>query len=244
MRRSNSHLRNQHILLLNLTCRRFSGNKREPIIVLETSKKKFSQIIPLLALLLSLTTGLLQFSIVKKSDHRAHMSLNWKQEGVQSATVELSGGVKKIDIPKLRVYVTSGTIQRTYILTPYVYEEDDKVHPQYPYFKTFEATHISLKNETNGLLPSNLQNEVYLVPSQIRANGPNGDSAFIFYLLQGVDGSYKMIMVIYKDLSRSPQLEVLDRVDCLTYEDDNNSYYIKQFKNCESYLKDNNITID
>lgn len=173
MRRSNSHLRNQHIVLLNSNYRRLNGHKREPLIVLETSKKKFTQIIPLLALLLSLTTGLLQFSIVKKGDHRAHMSLNWKQEGVQSATVELNGGVKKIDIPKLRVYVTSGTIQRTYILTPYVYDENDKVHPQYPYFKTFEATHISLKNETNGLLPSNLQNEVYLVPSQIRANGPN-----------------------------------------------------------------------
>lgn len=66
MRRSNSHLRNQLIVLLNPTCRRFSGNKREPIIVLETSKKKFAQIIPLLALLLSLTTGFLQFSIVKK----------------------------------------------------------------------------------------------------------------------------------------------------------------------------------
>ena len=210
-------------------------------------KINLSLVISSLAFALSTLLGYLQWINGRKSDHRAPLSLSWEIEGYREAKVSVSGLKYETKLPQLRVFVNSGSIQRDYMIIPYPYLDDvpDDNKEKYPYFKTVEAVHIHLNNKINGLKPSSIQKKVIIGPKSLRANAPDRDAAFVFILFLGVDGSYHLLMLIYKNLSKSKAtLEILDGVDCLTYQEVNNGYYIEQYKKCREYLKENDIRID
>lgn len=213
----------------------------------EFNKINLSLVISSLAFALSVLLGYLQWINGRKSDHRAPLSLSWEIEGYREVKISVSGLEKKPKLPQLRVFVNSGSIQRDYMIIPYPYLDnvscDNK--KEYPYFETVEAIHIHLNNKINGLKPSSIQKKVIIGPKSLRANAPERDAAFVFILFLGVDGSYHLLMLIYKNLSKSEAtLEILDGVDCLTYQEVNNGYYIEQYKKCRKYLKENDICID
>ena len=232
------------LLAISLLAWKFSVFSQIPQ---EFNKINLSLVISSLAFALSVLLGYLQWINGRKSDHRAPLSLSWKIEGYREVKVSVSGLKNETKLPQLRVFVNSGSIQRDYMIIPYPYLDnvscDNK--KEYPYFETVEAIHIHLNNKINGLKPSSIQKKVIIGPNSLRANAPEKDAAFVFILFLGVDGSYHLLMLIYKNLSKSEAtLEILDGVDCLTYQEVNNGYYIEQYKKCRKYLKENDIRID
>lgn len=231
------------LLLLILLVWQFSVFSQ---ILQQLYKIDLSLVISSLAFALSSLLGYLQWINGRKSDHRAPLSLSWQIEGYREAKVSVSGLKNETKLPQLRVFVNSGSIQRDYMIIPYPYLDnvsyDNK--KEYPYFETVEAIHIHLNNKINGLKPSRIQKKVIIVPNSLRANAPERDAAFVFILFLGVDGSYHLLMLIYKNLSKSKAiLEILDGIDCLTYQEVDNGYYIEQYKKCRQYLKENDINI-
>lgn len=98
---------------------------------------------------------------------------------------------------------------------------------------------------TNAFRPAKLHYENFIAPKSFISNNPNeNQSHFIFVLLEGVDGTDKMLMLVYfKDGTENYSLEVIDRIDALNKNAVDFQHYYDQFKKCEKYLSDNNIII-
>lgn len=87
--------------------------------------------------------------------------------------------------------------------------------------------------------------ENYIFPKSFISNNPNeNQSHFIFCLFEGVDGSYKLLLLVYlKNIVGNYYLEVIDRVDALNKNSKDLQQYYDQFKKCEQYLSENKIII-
>ncbi len=64
----------------------------------------------------------------------------------------------------------------------------------------------------------------------------------MMHLILGIDGSYHLIMLVYKNLlSGEATLEVFDKVDYLNYYEVNNHTYMERFQRCIEYLRKKTI---
>ena len=65
-----------------------------------------------------------------------------------------------------------------------------------------------------------------------------------FYLFEGVDGSYKLLLLVYlKNENGNYDLQVIDRVDALNKGAVYLQHYYNQFKSVKNNLSENNIII-
>lgn len=207
-----------------------------------------SIVISFISLLLSIGAIFLTCSNILKNDERAKLAINWEtyiEKGninYQKAKVKVKDYILEVQIPQLRIYVNSGSIQRTYMLFPYPFEGTEECQ-----YRRFEATHIRLGRLVNTKKWWPIRERmVSCVPTQFEALCPeeNGGSTYLMYLVLGNDSSYHLIMLVYKNiLSGVATLETFDKIDCLTYKEANNHTYIKQFHRCIDYLKDNGIEV-
>ncbi len=201
-----------------------------------------STIISLISLLVSIGSVILSCSVILKNDGRAKLALNWKEENskYEEAKVQIGDEKIKVRVPQLRIYVNSGSIQRPYCLYPYPIEGNEE-HP----YGRFDAVHIRLGDSVNKWWPVK-QKKVLFAPNSFQALVPeeNGGSTYMMHLILGTDGTYHIIMLVYKNLlSGTATLETFDKVDCLNYKEVNNHTYIEQFRKCIKYLKENQIEV-
>ena len=62
----------------------------------------------------------------------------------------------------------------------------------------FNAVHIHLNENSNFFNPARLHYNNCIAPSSFISNNPNeNQSHFIFCLFRGVDGSYKLLLLVY-----------------------------------------------
>lgn len=204
-----------------------------------------SEPIAFLAFLISIITVYIERTNVLKTDRRAKLSISYEIEGKSTVKAKFNTEVKEIEVPMIRIYENSGTIKSTYMLTPYIENDDlEKDTIDDSYF-SFNAVHIHLNENSNFLNPDKLHSENYLTPRSFTANNPNeNQSHFIFCLFEGVDGSYKLLLLVYlKNEIGNYGLQVIDRVDALNKGAVELQQYYDQFKKCEKYLAENNINV-
>ena len=204
-----------------------------------------SEPIAFLAFLISIITVYIERINVLKTDRRAKLSISYKIEEMSKVEAVFNSEKKEIEVPKIRIYENSGTIKSTYILTPYIKNNDVKKDKLDDNYYSFNAVHIHLNENSNFFNPDKLHYENYIVPESLISNNPNeNQSHFIFCLFEGVDGSYKLLLLVYlKKENGNYGLEVIDRVDALNKGAENLQHYYDQFKKCEKYLSENNIII-
>lgn len=216
----------------------------------------YSQIIEepiaFLALGISIFTVYIERINVVKNDRRAPLSVSYEIEERTKVEAQFGHEKKNIKVPKLRIYENSGVIIATYMLTPYVNNHDLYSDTLADDYFSFNAVHIHINELTNSFRPAKLHKEHYFVPRSFIANNPNDHkSHFIFELLCGIDGTYKLLMLVYRKKQiygttvsdDEYTLEVIDRVDALNIGAVYNQVYYNQFKKCEKYLRENGIII-
>lgn len=208
-------------------------------------KQIISQPIAFLAFLLSIVAINIERINVIKNDRRAPLSISYKIEGKSEVKASFAGEVKEIMLPRLRIYENSGTIKSSYLLTPYIKDHNllkDTLDAEY---FSFNAIHIHLNEKTNSFKPDRLHHENYISLGSFISNNPReNQSHFTFLLVEGIDGTYKLLLLVYsKNELGNYYLEVIDRVDALNKKAVNRQHYYDQFKKCEKYLKGNNINI-
>lgn len=212
---------------------------------------EISLIFSLISILISICAVLLTCSGILKNDMRAKLALNWEvyeEKGniiYEKVVARIGENVVEVEIPQLELYVNSGSIERAYFLFPYQSTEDTE--DEEDAYERFEAVHIRFKDKPNtkkwwprkSTVPKvSLHSFEALCPDE------NNGSTYVMCILLGTDGSYHLIMLVYKNLlSGKGKLETFDRIDCLTYKAVYNSTYIEQFHKCVSYLKKNGITV-
>ena len=110
---------------------------------------------------------------------------------------------------------------------------------------SFNAVHIHLNENSNFFNRDRLHYNNYIAPNSFISTNPNeNQSHFIFCLFEGVDGSYKLLLLVYlKNENGNYDLQVIDRVDALNKGAVDLQHYYNQFKKCEKYLSENNIII-
>ena len=214
-------------------------------IIVYVYKQVISEPIAFLAFLISIFTVHIERINVLKTDRRAKLSISYKLEGKSKVKASFNNVEKEIEVPRIRIYENSGTIKSTYILTPYVKENNLSIDNIDGGYFSFNAVHIHLNENTNFFKPADLHYENYISPSSFISNNPNeNQSHFIFCLFEGVDGSYKLLLFVYlKNIIGNYYLEVIDRVDALNKNARHLQQYYNQFKKCERYLSENNIII-
>lgn len=214
-------------------------------IIVYVYKQVISEPIAFLAFLISIFTVHIERINVLKTDRRAKLSISYKIEGKSKVKASFNNVEKEIEVPRIRIYENSGTIKSTYILTPYVKENNLSIDNIDGGYFSFNAVHIHLNENTNFFKPADLHYENYISPSSFISNNPNeNQSHFIFCLFEGVDGSYKLLLFVYlKNIIGNYYLEVIDRVDALNKNAIHLQQYYNQFKKCERYLSENNIII-
>ena len=198
--------------------------------------------------LISICAVLLTCSGILKNDMRAKLALNWEvyeEKGniiYEKVVARIGENIVEVEIPQLELYVNSGSIERAYFLFPYQSTEDEE-----DAYERFEAVHIRLnvKPNTKKWWPrKSTAPKVSLDRFEALCPDENNGSTYVMCILLGTDGSYHLIMLVYKNLlSGKGKLETFDRIDCLTYKEVYNSTYIEQFHKCVSYLKKNGITV-
>lgn len=204
-----------------------------------------SEPIAFLAFLISIITVYIERINVLKTDRRAKLSISYKKEEMSEVKAVFNGEAKEIEVPKLRIYENSGTIKSTYIFTPYIKNNDVKNDTIDDNYFSFNAVHIHLNENSNFFNPARLHYNNCIAPSSFISNNPNeNQSHFIFCLFEGVDGSYKLLLLVYlKNENGNYDLQVIDRVDALNKGAVYLQHYYNQFKKCEKYLSENNIII-
>ena len=214
-------------------------------IIVYVYKQVISEPIAFLAFLISIFTVHIERINVLKTDRRAKLSISYKIEGKSKVKASFNNVEKEIEVPRIRIYENSGTIKSTYILTPYVKENNLSIDNIDGGYFSFNAVHIHLNENTNFFKPADLHYENYISPSSFISNNPNeNQSHFIFCLFEGMDGSYKLLLFVYlKNIIGNYYLEVIDKVDALNKNAKNLQQYYNQFKKCERYLSENNIII-
>ncbi len=214
-------------------------------IIVYVYKQVISEPIAFLAFLISIITVYIERINVLKTDRRAKLSISYKIEGKSKVKASFNGAEKEIEVPRIRIYENSGTIKSTYMLTPYVKENNLSIDTIDSGYFSFNAVHIHLNENTNFFKPDDLHHENYIFPKSFISNNPNeNQSHFIFCLFEGVDGSYKLLLLVYlKNIVGNYYLEVIDRVDSLNKNAKDLQQYYDQFKKCEQYLSENNIII-
>lgn len=214
-------------------------------IIVYVYKQVISEPIAFLAFLISIITVYIERINVLKTDRRAKLSISYKIEGKSKVKASFNGAEKEIEVPRIRIYENSGTIKSTYMLTPYVKENNLSIDTIDGGYFSFNAVHIHLNENTNFFKLNNLHHENYIFPKSFISNNPNeNQSHFIFCLFEGVDGSYKLLLLVYlKNIVGNYYLEVIDRVDALNKNSKDLQQYYDQFKKCEQYLSENKIII-
>ena len=208
-----------------------------------------SEPIAFLAFLISIITVYIERINVLKTDRRAKLSISYKIEEMSKVKGVFKGvfkGEKKeIEVPKLRIYENSGTIKSYYMFTPYIKNNDVKNDTIDDNYFSFNAVHIHLNENSNFFNPARLHYNNCIAPNSFISNNPNeNQSHFIFCLFEGVDGSYKLLLLVYlKNENGNYDLQVIDRVDALNKGAAYLQHYYNQFKKCEKYLSENNIII-
>ena len=204
-----------------------------------------SEPIAFLAFLISIITVYIERINVLKTDRRAKLSISYKKEEMSEVKAVFNGEEKEIEVPKLRIYENSGTIKSTYIFTPYIKNNDVKNDTIDDNYFSFNAVHIHFNENSNFFNPARLHYNNCIAPNSFISNNPNeNQSHFIFCLFEGVDGSYKLLLLVYlKNENGNYDLQVIDRVDALNKGAVDLQHYYNQFKKCEKYLSENNIII-
>ncbi|WP_054652418.1 hypothetical protein [Limosilactobacillus equigenerosi] len=137
---------------------------------------------------MNITTGISVFSLIisgcavyyarstiLKNDLRGKLAINLEvYEGKKSIIykevgVVIDGKKLHVRVPQLRIYVNSGSIQRTYMLFPYPIKGENDDHP----YKKFDAVHVNLGDLVNTVKWSPVkQKKVLVAPNSIEALCP------------------------------------------------------------------------
>ncbi len=104
-----------------------------------------------MAFLISIITVYIERINVLKTDRRAKLSISYKIEGKSKVKASFNGAEKEIEVPRIRMYENSGTIKSTYMLTPYVKENNLNIDTIDSGYFSFNAVHIHLNENTNFL---------------------------------------------------------------------------------------------
>lgn len=208
----------------------------------------FSLIISFIAVLVSILGLFFTCSNILKSDLRARLSLYWEVDKKNRKIVYKDITAKvgnnppcKVQLPQLSVFAKSGSIQRVYLLFPYPTKE---VNCQYERFEAVHMSPLKLGNTQPWWPKKSPSVQIGLTSFHALCPEENGGSTYLMCLILGTDGSYHLIMLVYKNLlSGKATLDIFDRVDCLTFPEVNNGTYITQFHKCISYLETNGIKV-